>query len=112
MLKCELRLLRITGRPGPSLVPAKARRGYSRGLVDLLARLEFADANILPSHFVRTGGGRDAVDLKADEAAGVEIVVEIGTGDAVDPRADVIALGGDAVVVPLVVLEGLRGLEF
>ena len=42
-----------------------------------LARLQLANANVLPPNLVRPGGRRDAVDLKADEAAGVEAVVKI-----------------------------------
>lgn len=56
----------------------------------------------------RTDIRPDAVNLKSDESAGVLAVVEVRAGDAVDPGTDVIALGYDAVVIPLTCLEGSR----
>src|SRR5262245_43467288 len=76
-------------------------------LINFLARFEFADADVFPADFVRAGGRGNAVNLEADEATGVEVVVKVGAGDAVDPGADVITLRDDAVVIPFVIFEGV-----
>src|SRR5207253_8253640 len=55
--------------------------------------------------------GANSVNLQANEAAGVQIIAEIGTRHAVDPTPNVIALRDDAVVVPLAIPVGLRSVR-
>ena len=45
--------------------------------------------------------------LTAARQAGVEIVVKVGARHAIDPTANVISLGHNPVIVPLIVVIGL-----
>src|SRR5436190_4483428 len=90
--------------------PSSSRVVALQRSIHFFTRLQLAKANILPADLVRAGGGGNAVNLQADEAAGVEIVVKIGASDAVDPGTNVVALSHDAIVVPLAVFVGFRGL--
>jgi len=50
------------------------------------------------------------MNLKADQPVLIDVVGEVGTGNAVDPGAVTIALNDDLVAVPSRVLERVPGL--
>src|SRR5262249_59749735 len=100
--------------PGPTAVPRALPRSTGRpsgaeSLGEGFAGLQLADPDLLPAHLVGAGSVLDRVDLEADESLGVAVVHEVGTGDAVDPRADPRPLRDDPGVVPLAVHGGAAG---
>ena len=78
-------------------------------LVVHLTGSQFLDPDVAPAHLVRLKVLSQTVNLKADGPFGVHRVFQIGAENAVHPRLDRAAATFDAVLVPLVVLEGILG---
>src|SRR5262249_1774065 len=98
------------GRGPPVVTRASASHpGFcSRSLIHQFPRLQLAEPDVAPLHLVRPRALLDAVDRESDEPGGVDIVGEVGGGDAVKPGAIAVALDDDPVMIPALVLEGAR----
>jgi hypothetical protein len=94
-------------RPASPLFPSVQR-------LTIVDRLPFVpsaifDTDVSPAH-TRRLLPFEGVNLQGDETGEVRRIDQIDTGNAVDPRANAVALSFDAVLVPLVVFEcGLTG---
>jgi hypothetical protein len=85
---------------GQSLIPSDARAPHG------LVALQFANPDIFEAHLIRPQTRPDGVDLQTDQPARVLAVAEVGAGNSIEPGPDMVSLSHDAIMVPLVVLEG------